>query len=130
MPLSHTGTTPLKGADSPSGELAFELSCLGSSIFSVRNRRGTCVSPVLPPASESGPWGGGPGLRRVLFPTLAQWPEGVVTGGLERQLGPSLGIPVLPQPQLAGPQPAPCLPAPLRPQDPQPSYPFSPWGGP
>lgn len=96
MPPSHTGTTPLKGADLLSGELAVELSCLGSSVFSIRNCRGTCVSPVLPPVSESGPWGGGPGFRRVLFPTLAQWPEGVVTSGLERQVGPSLGSPCSP----------------------------------
>ena len=49
-----------------------------------------CGPPVLPPAPGSGPWGGVPGLRRVLFPTLAHWPEGVVTGGLERGTGPSL----------------------------------------
>lgn len=46
-----------------------------------------CGPPVLPPG---GPWGGVPGLRRVLFPTLAQWAEGVITGGLERGAGPSL----------------------------------------
>ena len=83
---------------------------------------------MLPPASKSGPWGGGPG-RRLSPP----WPSG------RRVLSPVVwrgrwallwALPALPQPQLAGPQPAPCLPAPLWPQGPQPSYPFSPQGGP
>ena len=33
----------------------------------------------------------------MVFPTLAQWPEGVITGGLEKGTGPSLDTPGSPR---------------------------------
>ena len=33
----------------------------------------------------------------MVFPTLAQWPEGVITGGLEKGMGPSLDTPGSPR---------------------------------